>query len=52
MTPLDLLTDLEDRQEELILRLEELDQRIQKTLAECQVSRVSPHNYVSTAEPR
>jgi hypothetical protein len=33
---LELLLDLEDRQDELMLRLEELDRRVEKTLIECQ----------------
>jgi hypothetical protein len=34
-TRLELLTDLESRQDDLILRLEELDRRLEKTLSEC-----------------
>jgi hypothetical protein len=33
---LDLLLDLEVRQDELMLRLDELDRRVEKTLIECQ----------------
>ena len=33
---LDLLLDLEVRQDELMLRLDELDRRVEKTLVECQ----------------
>jgi hypothetical protein len=33
---LDLLLDLEVRQDELMVRLEELDRRVEKTLIECQ----------------
>jgi hypothetical protein len=32
---LELLLDLESRQDDLMLRLEELDHRVEKTLAEC-----------------
>ncbi len=52
MPPLDLLTDLEAQQEELILQLEELDKRLEKTLAECQAYRVSPRDCAAAAEPR
>ena len=45
MPPLDLLTDLEARHEELLLRLDELDKRVEKTLAECQVYRVEPREH-------
>ena len=33
---LELLLDLESRQDDLLLRLEELDRRVEKTLGECQ----------------
>ena len=33
---LDLLIDLEVRHEDLLVRLDELDKRVEKTLAECQ----------------
>ncbi len=33
---LDLLMDLETRHDDLMLRLEELDKRVERTLAECQ----------------
>jgi hypothetical protein len=36
---LDLLMELETRHEELLLRLDELDKRVEKTLAECQCLR-------------
>jgi hypothetical protein len=39
---LDLLMDLEARHEELLLRLDELDKLVEKTLAECQVYRTRP----------
>lgn len=39
---LDLLMGLESRHDELMLRLDELDKRVEKTLAECQSLRVSP----------
>ena len=32
---LELLLDLESRQDDLMLRLEELDRRVEKTLTEC-----------------
>jgi hypothetical protein len=32
---LDLLMDLESRQDDLMVRLEELDRRVEKTLGEC-----------------
>jgi hypothetical protein len=35
----DLLLDLEGQHEELFRRLEELDKRVEKTLAECQIYR-------------
>jgi hypothetical protein len=38
---LDLLMDLEARHEELLLKLDELDKRVEKVLAECQVFRTS-----------
>jgi hypothetical protein len=36
-----LLMDLEARHDELMLRLDELDKRVQKTLTECQVVHVA-----------
>ena len=39
---LDLLKDLEARHEELIVQLKALDQRVEKTLAECQAYREAP----------
>jgi hypothetical protein len=36
---LDLLMDLEARHEDLLRQLSELDQRVEKALAECQVYR-------------
>ena len=39
---LELLKDLETRHEELIVQLDELDKRVAKTLAECQVYRITP----------
>ncbi|MCC6126116.1 MAG: hypothetical protein IT426_14235 [Pirellulales bacterium] len=43
---LETLLDLESRQEELILRLEDLDRRVEMTLKECLSSRTfeSPPN--------
>jgi tetrahydromethanopterin S-methyltransferase subunit G len=32
---LELLLDLESRQDEVLLRLDELDRRVEKTLGEC-----------------
>jgi hypothetical protein len=32
---LELLLDLESRQDDLLLRLEELDRRVEKTLGDC-----------------
>ena len=40
--PVNLLMDLEARHEELLLRLDELDKRVEKVLAECQVYRIRP----------
>jgi hypothetical protein len=48
--PLNLLMDLESRQEELLVQLDELDNRIEKTLAECQVYR-RPVNPSSSSDP-
>ena len=42
MPPLSLLMDLEARHDEVLLRLDELDKRVEKTLAECQVYRIGP----------
>lgn len=39
---INLLLELEARQEDLLLRLDELDKRVEKTLAECQIYRISP----------
>jgi hypothetical protein len=39
---LDLLMDLEARHEDLLVRLDELDKRVAKTLAECQRYRITP----------
>ena len=39
---LDLLMDLEARHEDLLVRLDELDKRVAKTLAEFQRYRVTP----------
>jgi hypothetical protein len=39
---LDLLIDLEARHEDLLVRLDELDKRVAKTLAECQRYRILP----------
>jgi hypothetical protein len=33
---LELLLDLESRQDEVLLRLDDLDRRVEKTLGECQ----------------
>ena len=41
---LDLLMSLEARHDELLLRLDELDKRVERTLAECQIYRVGPSN--------
>ncbi len=42
MPQLNLLMDLEARHEDLLLRLDELDKRVKKTLAECQTYRIGP----------
>jgi len=42
MPHLALLLDLEARHEDLLQRLEELDNRIEKALAECQIYREHP----------
>jgi hypothetical protein len=47
---LDLLIDLEARHEDLLLRLDELDKRVEKTLAECQRYRVVPGESPPKAE--
>jgi hypothetical protein len=50
-TQLELLLDLEARHDELLIRLEELDLRVAKTLAECLVLRQSAtrnENHTST----
>jgi hypothetical protein len=39
---LELLLDIEARHEDLLNRLAELDKRVEKTLAECQVYRIRP----------
>jgi hypothetical protein len=39
---LELLMDIEARHEDLLQRLAELDKRVEKTLAECQVYRTRP----------
>ncbi|MCE5301483.1 MAG: hypothetical protein LLF97_00050 [Planctomycetaceae bacterium] len=41
MPCLNLLLDLEARHDELLARLDELDKRVEKTLAECQAFRVT-----------
>jgi regulator of replication initiation timing len=41
-TSFDLLMELESRHEELLMRLDELDQRVEKTLRECQSLRLRP----------
>lgn len=50
-TQLDLLLDLEARHDDLLSRLEELDQRVAKTLAECLLLRqpaVCKENNIAT----
>jgi len=42
MTHLALLMDIEARHEDLLKRLEELDHRVEKALADCQVYREFP----------
>lgn len=39
---LELLMSLEARHDELLLRLDELDKRVERTLADCQIYRVGP----------
>ncbi len=39
-TSFDLLRELESRHDELLVRLDELDKRVEKTLIECQALRV------------
>jgi hypothetical protein len=41
-TQFDLLMDLESRHDDLLRRLDELDKRVERTLAECQVYRANP----------
>jgi hypothetical protein len=40
----DLLMELESRHEDLLMRLDELDKRVEKTLQECQCLRIRPNN--------
>ncbi len=40
---LDLLLDLESRQDDLLQRLDELDRRVEKTLGECILPRAPKH---------
>jgi hypothetical protein len=47
--PLDPITDLDARHEELLRRLDELDKRVEKTLAECQVYRILPPDDAANA---
>jgi hypothetical protein len=42
MQQMSLLLDLEARQENLLLQLDELDKRVEKVLAECQTYRINP----------
>lgn len=49
---LELLFDLEARHDELLSRLEELDQRVAKTLAECSVLRQSPAATIVNSQGR
>jgi hypothetical protein len=49
-SPLDLLIDLEARHEDLLLRLDELDKRVEKALADCQVFRIGPAENPQNAE--
>ncbi|MEN6405075.1 MAG: hypothetical protein ABFC77_01260 [Thermoguttaceae bacterium] len=49
MPCLNLLLDLEARHEDLLARLDELDKRVEKTLAECQAFRVAPTTAASDA---
>jgi tetrahydromethanopterin S-methyltransferase subunit G len=42
MAQLELLLDIEARHEDLLRRLAELDRRVEKTLAECQIYRLRP----------
>jgi hypothetical protein len=46
---LDLLLELEARHEELLRQLIDLDQRVEKTLAECQVYRIRPQQAAADA---
>jgi tetrahydromethanopterin S-methyltransferase subunit G len=48
---LDLLIDLEARHEDLLVRLDELDKRVEKTLAECQHYRFGPQEHPQDAGP-
>ena len=48
---LELLIDLEARHEDLLVRLDELDQRVAKTLAECQRYRVVPRAKLDESTP-
>jgi hypothetical protein len=47
---LDLLMDLEARHDDLMLRLDELDKRVERTLAECQRYRVMVSGASSSSE--
>jgi len=48
---LDLLIDLEARHEDLLLRLDELDKRVEKALAESQRYRLGPQGNPPPAGP-
>jgi hypothetical protein len=48
---LNLLLDLESRQDDLMLRLDELDCRVKKTLAECQILRSEETSLLPPAPP-
>jgi len=41
---LDLLMELEAKHDKLIVQLDELDKRVERTLAECQQYRLTPSN--------
>jgi tetrahydromethanopterin S-methyltransferase subunit G len=47
---LDLLLELESRQDDVMLRLEELDRRVEKTLAECLLLRSTESQEIARKE--
>jgi len=48
--PISLIMDLEARHEDLLRRLDDLDKRVEKTLADCQVYRIKPPEIVPQSD--